>query len=268
MAKSSGSRGVHQALLDRLYGVGWVVYAKRPFAGPEQVFKYLSRYTHRTGVSNKRLVSFHGNEVCFHTKGGKTVTLAPEEFIGRFLLHVLPSGYVKIRHYGLMASSNAKTKLPLAQRLLQAVYPTTRSVKTSVNHTPAPSSPDAEATNSTLPGVSPDTTTAIFTAKPATGTQETTTGSSVREVWMVLFKRLTGVDLAACPRCHQAECFDEHFLRRRRCLCPESEPRTLREERPWSLPFLARADDPAGQAPVCPPHRRSQSHRLRLARTR
>jgi len=106
-------------LLDVLYRKGWVVYAKRPFAGPDQVFKYLGRYTHRVGISNRRLVSVSEHGVCFRTKDGKQVTISPDEFIRRFLLHVLPDGYVKIRHYGLLASSNVRTKLERARRHLE-----------------------------------------------------------------------------------------------------------------------------------------------------
>ena len=115
-------------LKDTLYRKNWVVYAKRPFAGPEQVFKYLGQYTHRVGISNHRLVSFDERGVCFRTKNGKHVTVAPAEFIRRFLLHVLPNGFVKIRHYGLLASSNVHTKLAEARRCLE------------VNGTPAPAS--------------------------------------------------------------------------------------------------------------------------------
>lgn len=107
-------------LKDTLYRKGWVVYAKRPFAGPDQVFKYLGRYTHRVGISNHRLVSFDEHGVCFRTKNGKQVTVAPTEFIRRFLLHVLPNGFVKIRHHGLHASSNVRTKLAAARRHLAA----------------------------------------------------------------------------------------------------------------------------------------------------
>ncbi len=107
-------------LKDTLYRKNWVVYAKRPFAGPEQVFKYLGRYTHRVGISNHRLVSFDEDGVCFRTKNGKQVSVAPAEFIRRFLLHVLPVGFVKIRHYGLHASSNVHTKLAEARRHLEA----------------------------------------------------------------------------------------------------------------------------------------------------
>jgi hypothetical protein len=103
-----------------LYRKDWVTYAKRPFAGPEQVFKYLGRYTHRVGISNHRLVSFDERGVCFHTKDGKRVVVPPAEFIRRFLLHVLPNGFVKIRHFGLLASGNVRTKLVAARRLLTA----------------------------------------------------------------------------------------------------------------------------------------------------
>lgn len=106
-------------LLDALYRTDWVVYAKRPFGGPEQIYNYLGRYTHRVGLSNQRLVSFDGQAVCFRTKNGQTLTLSAEEFIRRFLQHVLPAGFCKIRHYGLMAPAHAKTRLALARRLLQ-----------------------------------------------------------------------------------------------------------------------------------------------------
>jgi cytochrome c-type biogenesis protein CcmH/NrfF len=97
-----------------------VVYAKPPFAGAEQVYRYLGRYTHRIAISNTRLEAFDEQCVRFATKHGKTVTLSPQEFIRRFLLHVLPEGFHKIRHYGLLAASNLKDKLELARRALAA----------------------------------------------------------------------------------------------------------------------------------------------------
>jgi hypothetical protein len=103
---------------DRLYRKEWVVYAKRPFGGAEHVFQYLGRYTHRVGLSNQRLVSFDGKDVCFRTKHGKTTTVEAVEFVRRFLLHVLPAGFVKIRHYGLVAAANVTTKLETARRCL------------------------------------------------------------------------------------------------------------------------------------------------------
>jgi hypothetical protein len=106
-------------LKDKLHRTRWVVYAKRPFGGPEQVFRYLGRYTHRVGLSNRRLVSMDGRGVTFRTHGERTATLAPDEFLRRFLLHVLPRGFVKIRHHGLMAASNVPTRLAAARRLLE-----------------------------------------------------------------------------------------------------------------------------------------------------
>ena len=111
------------ALKDTLYGKEWVVYAKRPFGGPMQVFKYLGRYTHRVAISNYRLESMDDAGVTFKTRGEHTVTLQPEEFIRRFLMHVLPKGFVKIRHYGLKSSTNAKTKLEQARKLIEADLP-------------------------------------------------------------------------------------------------------------------------------------------------
>lgn len=105
-------------LLNPLYDTEWVVYAKRPFGGPDHVFKYLGRYTHRVGISNQRLLSLDERGVTFVTKGQRTLTLAPAEFIRRFLLHVLPPGFVKIRHYGLWASGNIATRLTAARLIL------------------------------------------------------------------------------------------------------------------------------------------------------
>jgi hypothetical protein len=118
-------RATFQALKNKLYtDPEWVVYAKAPFGGPEQVFNYLGRYTHRAGISNYRLLSIDDGRVTFATKDGNTLTLSDEEFIRRFLQHVLPSGFTKIRHYGLMASSNVSTKLETARKLLGGEPPT------------------------------------------------------------------------------------------------------------------------------------------------
>lgn len=105
-------------LCDTLHRIRWVVYAKPPFGGPEQVFRYLGRYTHRVGLSNRRLVAVDDHGVTFRTRGATTVTVLPTEFLRRFVLHVLPRGFVKIRHHGLMAPSHVTTKLSLARRLL------------------------------------------------------------------------------------------------------------------------------------------------------
>ena len=102
----------------------WVVYAKPPWGGPEQVLKYLARYTHRVAISNRRLVALEDGEVTFHWKsyadggGQKTMTLKATEFIRRFLLHVLPTGFVRIRHYGFLANRVCQEKLAQCRALL------------------------------------------------------------------------------------------------------------------------------------------------------
>ncbi len=110
-------------LRNQLYKINWNSSAKKPFGGPENVFRYLGRYTHRVAISNQRLIAFDDRGVTFHTKEQKTLTIAPEEFIRRFLLHVLPYGFTKIRRYGLLAPANAKTKMPEARRQLEKRSP-------------------------------------------------------------------------------------------------------------------------------------------------
>jgi Putative transposase/Transposase zinc-binding domain len=109
----------------------WVVYAKPPFAGPEAVLAYLSRYTHRVAISNRRLLAFDETGVTFRYKDYRrdsadrqqVMTLGVDEFIRRFLLHVLPRGFHRIRHYGLLASSARKASLARARELLAVAPP-------------------------------------------------------------------------------------------------------------------------------------------------
>ena len=112
--------------------IEWVVYAKRPFAGPEAVLAYLSRYTHRVAIANSRLVAMDERGVTFKWKDyrdksnpdrprHKTMTLTADEFMRRFLLHVLPGGFHRIRHFGLIANNGRKEKLALARQLLNVV---------------------------------------------------------------------------------------------------------------------------------------------------
>jgi hypothetical protein len=129
--------GEHIALADAkafadwlapLHKCEWVVYAKRPFAGPEAVLAYLSRYTHRVAISNSRLISMDEHGVSFRWKDYrakaktryKAMTLEPQEFMRRFLLHVLPRGFHRIRHYGLLANGSRKASLATACELLQS----------------------------------------------------------------------------------------------------------------------------------------------------
>jgi hypothetical protein len=109
-------------LKDKLYRKDWLVYSKRPFAGPERLLEYLGRYTHRVAISSHRLIRIDREGICFATKDGKNITLSPGEFISRFLDHVLPPRFVKIRHYGLLASANAD-KLTVAQNCLGLAPP-------------------------------------------------------------------------------------------------------------------------------------------------
>jgi hypothetical protein len=123
----------------------WVVYAKPPFAGPKAVLAYLSRYTHRVAISNRRLIAFDARGVTLRFKDYKRdgperqriMTLGTDEFIRRFLLHVLPRGFHRIRHYGLLASAVRKTNLALARRLLEvAPEPANDNVDEPSDHRP------------------------------------------------------------------------------------------------------------------------------------
>jgi len=104
----------------------WVVYAKPPFGGPRQVLKYLARYTHRVAISNQRLLALEDGRVTFrwknYARAGEpaTMTLKAEEFIRRFLLHVLPKGFVKVRHFGFLANRGRRENVVLCRKLLAA----------------------------------------------------------------------------------------------------------------------------------------------------
>jgi hypothetical protein len=154
-----------RAFIKALYSKKWVVYSKQPFAGPEYVFAYLSRYTHKVAISNHRLVRMIDGSITFlardnhNTAKKRNVTVTAQEFIRRFLLHVLPAGFIKIRHYGLMASGNAKTKLEIARKLLQERH-------------------------SKLP----NTHAVSIPCQPA-------------RTWQEIFLQVTGVDLTVCPQC-------------------------------------------------------------------
>jgi Putative transposase len=109
----------------------WFVYSRRPFAGPKAVLAYLSRYTHRVAISNRRLIAFDGRRVTFKVKDYRiegparytTMTLDVDEFIRRFLIHVLPKGFHRIRHYGLFAGSNRAETIAAVRNLLNLTPP-------------------------------------------------------------------------------------------------------------------------------------------------
>jgi hypothetical protein len=112
------------AWLRVLFRHDWVVYSKQPFGGPEHVLRYLGAYTHRVAISNSRLVALADGNVTFrwrdsaHGNKKRLMTLAVDEFLRRFLLHVLPPGFVRIRNFGFLANRNRATLLPLCFQLL------------------------------------------------------------------------------------------------------------------------------------------------------
>jgi hypothetical protein len=156
--------------LKKLRSLKWVVYSKEPFGDPEQVYRHVSRYTYRVAISNHRLVSCQNGQVTFHARDNRNplkprqITLPAQEFIRRFLLHVLPSGFVKIRHYGLLAPCNAKTKLQTARTLILQMDPTGGNDQKM--------------------------------AKPKRKTP-------LLHAWQDLMYNLTGIDLKTCPRCRK-----------------------------------------------------------------
>ena len=135
-------------LVARLRQKNWVVYAKPPFAGPAAVLAYLSRYTHRVAISNRRLISLDDSGVSFRYKDYRrdgaarygTMTLATDEFIRRFLLHVLPKGFHRIRHYGLLASASRKANVARV-RVLLAVPPPAEPAEPVESPDPRPPCP-------------------------------------------------------------------------------------------------------------------------------
>lgn len=128
------------AWLTPLYQQDWVVYAKAPWGGPEQVLKYLARYTHRVAISNSRLLDLQDGQVTFAYKDyadghrHKQLTLDASEFIRRFLQHVLPSGFVKMRHYGLLANRWRAVKLQMCRQLLLVVTVATLLFTAAADH--------------------------------------------------------------------------------------------------------------------------------------
>jgi len=122
--KSLADAKLFRGFLRQLFQQKWVVYAKRPFGGPQHVLHYLARYTHRVAISNHRLIAFQDGHVTFRWKdyanGNKkrAMTLSADEFLRRFLLHVLPRAFVRIRHFGFLTNRNRAALVPLCRQLL------------------------------------------------------------------------------------------------------------------------------------------------------
>jgi Putative transposase/Transposase zinc-binding domain len=152
--KSLADGQAFKRFLGPLRHIKWVVYCKPPFAGPSQVLRYLSRYTHRVAISNRRLVGADDGGIAFRWKDyredglarWKTMTLAPFEFIRRFLIHVLPKGFHRIRHYGLLANGNRAEAIAKARELFSVA---------SVEKADATAGTEAAGDPQALPGPCP-----------------------------------------------------------------------------------------------------------------
>lgn len=132
-----------KTLVDQLYRKPWVVYAKRPFGSPQQVIRYLGRYTHRVAISNRRITAIEDGRVTFtyrdrKNNGCKTLTLGAHEFIRRFLRHVLPSGFVRIRHYGILANRGKRQRLKTIRSLIEHAGPCHSCVEPVASTGPVP----------------------------------------------------------------------------------------------------------------------------------
>jgi hypothetical protein len=142
--------GAFAAYLAPLRNCEWVVYSKRPFGGPEEVLRYLARYTHRVAISNRRLVALDDNSVTFKWKDYriegheryKSMTLDTHEFIRRFLMHVLPSGFHRIRYYGLLASSVRADNIARAREMLAVPLIPIDAIKATATKPDEPKTPD------------------------------------------------------------------------------------------------------------------------------
>jgi hypothetical protein len=162
----------------------WVVYAKQPFAGPQQVVDYVGRYTHRVAIANDRLLDIERDHVRFTYKdyradpsqAQKTMTLAAEEFIRRFLLHVLPTGFHRIRYYGFLGARHRRDKLARCRKLLGSPA----AVSTPSDRAPADSSP---------------------------------TGATAATDYRDRAEALTGISLRVCPACHHGQMIVIELLR-------------------------------------------------------
>ena len=133
------SRHPFQQLINSLSKTRWIAYAKRPFAGPQQVLEYLGRYTHRVAISNNRIICIDNGRVTFTYRDRqrnneiKKTTLDANEFIRRFLLHVLPKGLMKIRYFGFLAHTNKKEQIPLIRKLIDPQATLPEKINESIN---------------------------------------------------------------------------------------------------------------------------------------
>jgi hypothetical protein len=129
LLERSGPKSVIRPIIEQAARREWVVYAKPPFGGPEQVLEYLSRYTHRVAISNRRIVGFDGERVSFNWRDyadgnrSKVMSLDAPEFLRRFLMHVLPSRFVRIRYFGFLGNHHRTRNIELARSLIGSARP-------------------------------------------------------------------------------------------------------------------------------------------------
>lgn len=173
-------------LIEELKDVSWVTFAQAPQSGPSHLLEYLGRYTYRVAISDERLVRVDSHSVTFRTKDGNTCTLDGPEFVYRFAQHILPHRFVKIRHFGLYASGNVRTRLAKARALLDERHPPELAdLVACSDDEPLPAAPEVTPASLT------DSTVAVAnTAEQA-------------PPWQQKLEQLTGQDLFRCPRCHQ-----------------------------------------------------------------
>jgi len=135
---SISSPEVFWEMTKKLSVIDWIAYAKRPFAGPEQILEYLGRYTHRVAISNNRLTAIDNGKVVFTYRDRKsanqkkTMTLNADEFIRRFLLHVLPKGFMKIRYFGFLSNIKKKEYIPIIRQLIKPMAELLVKIKETV----------------------------------------------------------------------------------------------------------------------------------------
>ncbi len=128
-------------MTQKLSVTDWIAYAKRPFAGPEQVLEYLGRYTHRVAISNNRIIKIDNGKIVFtyrdrqENNEKKIMTLDANEFIRRFLLHVLPKGFMKIRYFGFLANVKKKEYIPIIRQLIEPMAELPEKTKETVQQT-------------------------------------------------------------------------------------------------------------------------------------
>ena len=132
-----GEKQTFEQLIESLSEVKWIAYVKSPFAGPEQVLEYLGRYTHRVAISNNRIVAIDNGKVTFTYRDReknetKAMTIGADEFIRRFLLHILPKSFMKIRYFGFLANKNKKQAIPILRKLINPDAKLPEKVKETV----------------------------------------------------------------------------------------------------------------------------------------